>query len=85
MTNRVIGTTFNYLNSKGRIKVRVIMDTEEGTLKIYTPGNPKVETTSLPEGFSFIPAIQNKSSLNNNVTLKALFNFDNEDFESDED
>jgi hypothetical protein len=76
---KIYGPVVPYNLQKGKIKVKVLLETEKRRVTIYTNSNSrKGETiTDLPKNGLFIPAIFNKTQKNDrNLKIMVKFNFE---------
>ncbi len=75
--SKLIGSVINYSLLKGSMKIRILLDANKKRLIVYTPNNPQGEVfTDLPKDGLFYPAIQNKTKVLQNNSLKVDFKFE---------
>lgn len=71
-TNKITGSLVPYNIQKGKVKIKVLLETEKQKLTVFTSLNSKGEIfTDLPKGGVFIPTIYNKTQKNDR-NLKIL-------------
>mmetsp|Transcript_13760 Transcript_13760/g.12198 ORF Transcript_13760/g.12198 Transcript_13760/m.12198 type:complete len:95 (+) Transcript_13760:800-1084(+) len=78
-SNKIYGATVPYTLQKGKIKIKVLLETEKLRVTIFTSSNSRKGETinDLPKGGIFIPAIFNKTQKNDrNLKILAKFNFE---------
>lgn len=80
-SNKIFGTNINYALQKGKIKIKVLLETEKQRITIFTNHADKKEEkkgetiNDLPKGGVFVPAIFNKTQKNDR-NLKIMVKFD---------
>jgi hypothetical protein len=78
-SNKIYGSIVPYTLQKGKIKIKVLLETEKHRITIFTSANSRKGETinDLPKGAVFIPAIFNKTQKNDrNLKILAKFNFE---------
>ena len=78
-SNKIFGSTVPYNLQKGKIKIKVLLETEKLRVTIFTSSNSRKGETinDLPKGGVFVPAIFNKTQKNDrNLKILAKFNFE---------
>ena len=80
---KIFGPVINYSTSKRLVRVKVFIDFENKTMKVYTQNNMKGDVYHDLPDVGLYPAIQNMSMRNKNSILKVHFDFDQPPFEID--
>jgi hypothetical protein len=78
-SNKIFGSTVPYTLQKGKIKIKVLLETEKLRITIFTSASSRKGETinDLPKGGIFIPAIFNKTQKNDrNLKILTKFNFE---------
>lgn len=78
-SNKIYGSIIPYALQKGKIKIKVLLETEKQRITIFTSSNSRKGETinDLPKGGIFVPAIFNKTQKNDrNLKILAKFNFE---------
>ena len=71
-TNKITGSLVPYNLQKGKVKIKVLLETEKQKLTVFTSLNSKGEVfNDLPKGGIFIPTLYNKTQKNDR-NLKIL-------------
>jgi len=74
-SNKIIGVNVPYTINKGKIKVKVLLETEKQRITVVSSQNAKGEVISdLPKGGVFVPAIFKKTQKNDrNIKILVLY------------
>ena len=76
-SNKIFGSNVAYNLQKGKVKIKVLLETEKRRVTIFTSSSSRKGETinDLPKNGVFIPAIFNKTQKNDR-NLKILVKFD---------
>jgi hypothetical protein len=78
-SNKIYGSNVAYTLQKGKIKIKILLETEKRRITIFTStGSRKGDVISdLPKGGIFVPAVFNKTPKNDrNLKVMMKFNFE---------
>ena len=78
-SNKIYGATVPYTLQKGKIKIKVLLETEKLRVTVFTSSSSRKGETinDLPKGGIFVPAIFNKTQKNDrNLKILTKFNFE---------
>jgi len=78
-SNKIFGTNVGYTLQKGKIKVKVLLETEKRRITVFTSTSSRKGDTinDLPKDGVFVPAVFNRTQKNDrNLKILAKFNFE---------